>query len=41
MAVHFERIPSTDPRMGRHIHHDDRSCEMAAALKAWLAAKGL
>lgn len=25
MAVHFERIPSTDPRLGRHIHHDDRS----------------
>lgn len=25
MAVHFERIPSTDPRLGRHIRHDDRS----------------
>ncbi len=23
--IHRERIPSTDPRLGRHIHHDDRS----------------
>jgi hypothetical protein len=25
VAVHFERIPSTDPRLGRHVRHDDRS----------------
>lgn len=25
MTVHFERIPSTDPRLGRHVRHDDRS----------------
>lgn len=25
MAIRRERIPSTDPRLARHIHHDDRS----------------
>lgn len=25
MTVHYERIPSTDARLGRHIRHDDRS----------------
>ncbi len=25
MTIHAERIPSTDPRLGRHIMHDDRS----------------
>lgn len=25
MTVHYERIPSTDPRLNRHIRHDDRS----------------
>jgi len=25
MAVHFERIPATDVRLGRHIRHDDAS----------------
>ncbi len=29
MAVHFERIPSTDPRLGRHVRHDDRSFAFA------------
>lgn len=25
MTVYYERIPSTDPRLNRHIRHDDRS----------------
>lgn len=25
MKIHYEKIPSTDPRLGRHIYHDDRS----------------
>jgi hypothetical protein len=25
MTIYYERIPSTDPRLGRHIRHDDRS----------------
>lgn len=25
MTVHYERIPSTDPRLNRHIRHDERS----------------
>lgn len=25
MAITYQRIPSTDPRLGRHIRHDDRS----------------
>jgi hypothetical protein len=24
-VIHFERIPSRDPRLGRHVYHDDRS----------------
>lgn len=25
MTVHYERIPSSDPRLARHVRHDDRS----------------
>lgn len=25
MTVHYERIPSTDPRLNRHVRHDERS----------------
>lgn len=29
MTVHYQRIPSTDPRLNRHIRHDDRSRQYA------------